>query len=130
MKPPPVTRVRMRPLSDRQWWSSFTDGLLAFVVSGPTRTWTEIVAWGHARGLVDPNRQRKGTCEVMSQMVAWLELDGQLCDVRAGQAAPALWAKREDDGSRDCRHGRRSCERCAWAGGFPAGQQPKARVCA
>lgn len=125
-----VARVRMRPLAEKVWWSEFTAPLLAFVASGPTRTWSEIVAWGFARGLVDQQKQRKGTCEVMSQMAAWLDLDRQIEDVRAGQDEPALWAVRTDDGSRDCRHGRHSCELCAWAGGFPAGKQPKDRVCA
>jgi len=128
---PIVARVRVRPNADAKWWREFTAPLLAFVASGPTRSWTEIVAWGFARGLVDVQKQRKGTCELMSQMVAWLELDRAIEDVRAGlREEPALWAVRTDDGSRDCRHGRRSCEICAWAGGYPAGKQPRDRVCA
>jgi len=126
-----VARVRVRPLSDAVWWREFTAPLLAFVASGPTRSWTEVVAWGFARGLVDVQKQRKGTCELMSQMVAWLDLDRQIEDVRAvGRDEPALWAVRTDDGSRECRHGRRTCEPCAWACGYPAGQQPRAEVCA
>ncbi len=133
MTPPPRTvtpRVRPRPLSDAPWWREFTAPLLAFVASGPTRSWTEVVAWGFARGLVDVQKQRKGTCELMSQMVAWLELDRQIEDVRAGTPEPALWAVRTDDGSRECRHARLTCESCGWAAGFPAGKQPKDRVCA
>ncbi len=130
-RPHVVARVRVRPLGDGKWWREFTAPLLAFIASGPTRTWTEIVAWGFARGLVDVQKQRKGTCELMSQMVAWLELDRQIEDVRYGQRdQDALWAVRTDDGSRECRHARLTCESCAWAAGFPAGKQPKDRVCA
>lgn len=133
MSPPRtvVARVRMRPLAHVAWWREFTAPLLTFISSGPTRTWTEVVAWGFVRGLVDPQKQRKGTCEVMSQMIAWLDLDRQIEDVRAGAIGePSLWAVRTDDGSRECRHGRRNCEICAWAAGFPAGKQPEDRVCA
>lgn len=131
MKPGVVPRVRARALADRVWWVEFTTPLRDFVASGPTRTWSEIVAWGFARGIVDQQKQRKGTCEVVSQMIAFLELDRQIEDVRYGTLAePALWAVRTDDGSRECRHARLSCEACSWILGFPAGAQPRPRVSA
>lgn len=126
MRPGVVPRIRARALADRAWWLEFTAPLAAFVASGPTRTWSEIVAWGFARGIVDVQKQKKGTCEVVSQMVAFLELDRQIEDVRrAAVSEAALWAVRSDDGSRECRHARMSCEACGWAAGFPAGCAPK-----
>lgn len=73
--------IKMRRLSETEWWDEFTAELLAFVLSGPTRSWTEIRAWARARQYTDPT---------LDNMMAYLDLSKKLAYV-SGSKTHAVW---------------------------------------
>lgn len=75
--------IKMRRLDEVEWWIPFTAELLAFVLSGPTRTWTEINAWGKARQYTDVT---------IVNMVAFLDLSHKIARLEVADAIP-LWGE-------------------------------------
>lgn len=96
--------MKIRPMCDHAFWIEHTHELAEFIASSPTRTWSEIRAWGRARKLGGP---------VIDNAVAFLDVTR-----RIRLRDDGTWEMWPDDGAAECPHGRWSCEACAWAAGF------------
>jgi len=86
--------VKMRPISNTAWWTEFTAELLAFVLAGPTRSWTEINAWCRARWY---------TAATIENMIAFLDLSKKMAIVSLPDSLTLWGAPPPPEPCRACR---------------------------